>query len=233
MRIKNLISIAVVLAFTTTACGQSIDSLVDRAVDEIAEQVQEQAGTAVSDLVEDAQEQVGTAVDDLVDEANQQVDSTFGGLLEDGEVLRRALEWTNVPVKYGMFDDDPSNDYHRYYKADCSGFVSFVWELDAPGIGTNQFISGGYAVELATLEEMQAGDVLNNNLPGENGHVVLFLSWIPGSNYTQFYGADLSGTKGEAVLQTFTLTPDPSGTGWEIVERQAPGSYFPQRKASN
>jgi cell wall-associated NlpC family hydrolase len=91
-------------------------------------------------------------------------------------MLERARTWLTAvnggPVAYCMCTD-PST-YHDGWRADCSGFVSFVWQLDQPGADT---VALQRHAEPIARDELQPGDIMLRPLPGGEGHVALFERW--------------------------------------------------------
>jgi hypothetical protein len=60
------------------------------------------------------------------------------------------------------------------YRSDCSGFVSWSWELPAPGRTTSTFAPYDTTVSaLISVSELAPGDALNNK-----GHVMLWGGWV-------------------------------------------------------
>jgi hypothetical protein len=118
--------------------------------------------------------------------------------LSGNDAVARAAQWVAVQVPYcqspnGQPDGDPScspvcmrppDPNWDPYRSDCSGFVSWAWNLPAPGRTTSEFAP---AVTDITSEidgnTLMPGDALN--IPGS--HMVLFVSWnVPGQN-ANFY----------------------------------------------
>lgn len=105
--------------------------------------------------------------------------------------MAHAEQWVNAGVIYSqgpwssvcpgsMYPDPWFGGVN--YRPDCSGFVSAVWELPAPGHTTYSFAGGpwndGVSYEIA-LGDLQPGDALNfGGDPGAGtGHVRLFGGW--------------------------------------------------------
>lgn len=178
-------------------------------------------------------------------------DSFFASLLEGGlsedspfaelagiisprreRVLSRAREWIiaeeetdkEVPVPYSRV---PQPDWENY-RADCSGFVSYAWELGAPGKTTSTLPNVATQIEVGDL---QPGDILLYQPPGSliDGHVVLFVKWEDqeGGVFTAF---EQNGFFGHAKERPLTL--ERRGGGWYISEEKdenghGEGPYIP------
>jgi hypothetical protein len=73
-----------------------------------------------------------------------------------------------------------SNAQWDPYRSDCSGFVSWAWQLPAPGLVTDEFAPFD-TTDSTTIDctAMQPGDAANRN---SVGHIVIFKQWVtPGS----------------------------------------------------
>jgi hypothetical protein len=148
-------------------------------------------------------------------------------------ILARAKIWVDAKVEYGSFDNDPTNDYYDDYRTDCSGFVSYAWALlPTPGPDTSSFVRSGYASNIS-ISELQPGDALNNQRPGSDGHIILFVKWIDKSNHT-FTSYDLNTNPGYAAEKSFTLIQIPNSSDWTIneLDQYAQGPYQAQRLIS-
>jgi hypothetical protein len=132
-------------------------------------------------------------------------------------------------VPYGIFDNDPNNDYYEGYRTDCSGFISYAWSLPTPGAMTNELIGKGYAKEIS-ISDLQPGDSLNNEKPLKAGHIVIFVKWIDQSKHT-FIAYDENIVPGYASEKQFSLAPTSDNNGWTITELDAyaKGPYKAQR----
>jgi len=159
--------------------------------------------------------------------------------------VRRGYEWVKNNVKYGSFDNDPNNDYYSaiyqkysnrpkdstYYRTDCSGFVSYAWNLGKSydTVGLSKFAKS------IAYSDLQPGDIVNNNQSGIYGHVILFVRWI-NKNTLEFWAYEESGGQG-TVLSTMRLVVDKNG---KIIELQKQyggtfstygnGPWYAQRK---
>jgi hypothetical protein len=123
----------------------------------------------------------------------ENVGTTSEGLSGNDAVARGAL-WVAAQVPYcqspnGQPDQDPScssvcsrpsNPDWDPYRSDCSGFVSWAWDLPAPGRTTSDFAPAVTDITQAIDgNTLMPGDALN--IPGD--HMVLFVAWnTPGQN---------------------------------------------------
>jgi MYXO-CTERM domain-containing protein len=130
-------------------------------------------------------------------EADDHLGTTSEALSGNDAVARGAL-WVAAQVPYcqsanGQPDPDnscssvcmrPSNADWDPYRSDCSGFVSWAWNLPAPGRTTSEFAPAVNDITQAIDgNSLEPGDALN--VPGD--HIVLFVAWIvPGQSAT-FY----------------------------------------------
>lgn len=103
-------------------------------------------------------------------------------------VISRAMEWVDAKLKYCQaayhqhdYDTACSSICNRQenpawdpYRSDCSGFVSWAWNLPAPGRVTSQFAPYNTAVShTINGSNLAPGDALNNS-----EHIVLFKKWV-------------------------------------------------------
>jgi hypothetical protein len=109
--------------------------------------------------------------------------ATFGD-----EAVMRAREWVTAQVPYcggpnGGHDvicggtcsrsGDAANPDWDPYRSDCSGLVSWAWQLPAPGHVTSGFAPFATDVsDVIAVADLQPGDALNNDT-----HVMLFAAW--------------------------------------------------------
>ena len=75
----------------------------------------------------------------------------------------------------------PDNAAWDPYRSDCSGFVSWAWDLPAPGRTTHLFAP--YKTDITTAimaADLVPGDAVNNDT-----HMMLFKAWVtPGASAT-------------------------------------------------
>ena len=147
-------------------------------------------------------------------------------------ILARAQIWLHPPVPYGSFGFHNNPPFHDGYKADCSGFVSYAWGLNVPGIGTNQFVSENYATVIS-ISDLQPGDVLNNDRADTAGHMVIFVKWLDRAENI-FDAYDLNTDPGYTSEKTYTLVQIPDSNDWTISELDpwAHGPYRAERLAN-
>ena len=107
------------------------------------------------------------------------------------DVLNDAQSWVDagVPYSQGVWGSYCSWDYcyadplrgGACYRADCSGFVSATWGLEAPGRNTWGLCDGTVATEIA-FDSLQPGDALVKC----NQHAMLFRQWIDGDTFEAY-----------------------------------------------
>ena len=109
------------------------------------------------------------------------------------DVLARAQAWVDaqVPYSWDAWYTDPTSGV-CCYRSDCSGLVSAVWELPAPGHTTYSFAGGPWddgVTHVISPSELQPGDALNH--PGSpsagTGHVMLYVSGDFNSGWVEVY----------------------------------------------
>lgn len=182
----------------------------------IATRAVEIVGTEAAELKE-------TAVPWIATEAAE-VMVTWVADQRQNAFLERAQTWVDGQVPY-----DPG-ETHDGFRTDGSGYVSYAWWLDPPGLEPTAFAGDAYTLHIP-IEQLQPGDALNNEREEGAGHVVLFVRWLD-EEYTRFEAYDLSpGTR--ASIRELTL--DLADTGWTIAELDsfAPGPYYSQRLKEN
>ena len=67
---------------------------------------------------------------------------------QENEILARARIWIDNQVPYSQ------TAIRDGYRTDCSGFVSYAWQLPTPGPDTTLFVSGGYAIETVSYTHL-------------------------------------------------------------------------------
>jgi hypothetical protein len=96
------------------------------------------------------------------------------------------------------------------YRTDCSGFVSYAWQLtqqNGDPISPTTVALQNYSNDLADLskgvtatalragfDKLKPGDIINNNLPDDGGHVVIFVNWLDQSR-TSFLAYDKTDSR--------------------------------------
>jgi len=122
--------------------------------------------------------------------------SSESDLVSRSDVIARAESWVAVKMPYcqvpnHVHDIDPycpsvctrpDNATWNPYRLDCSGFVSYVWGLGAPGRVTKQLAPfvNDITHTIAAID-LQAGDAVNND-----EHVMLFKAWVQKGNVATF-----------------------------------------------
>ncbi|MFJ3205760.1 hypothetical protein ACIPK4_36780, partial [Streptomyces sp. NPDC086989] len=96
--------------------------------------------------------------------------SAVGGSITRSEVIERAKYWLGKSLTYNQGGSYPDSD-GKYYRTDCSGYVSMAWHL------TSSLNTVGIGDSADTHEisrsQLKAGDVLNSYYD----HVILFDKW--------------------------------------------------------
>jgi len=145
------------------------------------------------------------------------------------QIIARAKIWVDKSVPYN------NQTYPDGYRADCSGFASYAWQVkDSKGKIDNPDgirLASDYGVKIA-FDSLQPGDIMTNRLRGDDGHVVIFVKWIKkGSTFVAYEengnpdGND-STNDGRALETKLTLTYKSDGS---VTIKQydgfAPGPY--------
>ena len=68
----------------------------------------------------------------------------------------------------------PDNAAWDPYRSDCSGFVSWAWDLPAPGRTTHLFAP--YKTDITTA--IQAADLVPGDAINNDTHMMLFKAWV-------------------------------------------------------
>ncbi|MGD0530649.1 MAG: hypothetical protein ABSE49_36285 [Polyangiaceae bacterium] len=124
-----------------------------------------------------------------------EITATTSSAITSDDALSRAQQWVTAKLLYcqsanGQPDDDTScspvcmresNPEWDPYRSDCSGFVSWAWDLPAPGRVTSEFAP--FETDITTAiqaSDLQPGDACNLTA---GGHIVLFVQWVtPGKS---------------------------------------------------
>jgi len=121
------------------------------------------------------------------------------------EVLDHAKRWVDKQIYYSqgpwggycagsMYCDPDANG--KCYRPDCSGYVSAVWGLPAPGNTTYSFAGGpwnsGHS-HIISYDNLRPGDALNfaGNPNTGTGHIRLFGGWLDAAK-TRMWGYETS-----------------------------------------
>jgi hypothetical protein len=142
------------------------------------------------------------------------------------EVLNRARLWIKVEVPYN------TDKYRDGYRTDCSGFVSYAWQLadnnGQPLSPDTVALGNTYTKKLDSFADLKPGDILNNDLPGKPGHVVIFVNWTDQMR-TKFIAYDENIDTGAT---RYELRIDPGNTLYDVTDNyklDAPGPFYPER----
>ena len=116
--------------------------------------------------------------------------ATTSAAITSDDALSRGMQWVTAKLLYcqsanGQHDDDTScsstctresNPQWDPYRSDCSGFISWAWNLPAPGRVTGEFAP--FQTDITTAiqaTDLQPGDACNLTA---GGHIVLFEKWV-------------------------------------------------------
>jgi len=153
-------------------------------------------------------------------------------------VMAHAQAWVDAGVMYsqgpwggycpGDLYCDP-NAGGECYRPDCSGFVSAVWGLPAPGNTTYKFAGGpwddgsSYAI---TMAELAPGDALNfgGDPNAGSGHIMLFGGWID-ANTMWILQENLCGTPANYQERTLDSLGGYLPIRYTGIEECAPSSH--------
>lgn len=120
------------------------------------------------------------------------------------------IEVPNVSVERGKLWVDAGVPYSQSpvpggYRTDCSGFVSYAWQLRASEVtGT----LGNFAKEVS-VSDLIPGDALNNKKKNNDGHVVLFVRWTEKGKSFEAY--EENARAGRAVRKVLHLETKSDG----------------------
>ena len=105
-------------------------------------------------------------------------------------MIWRGSTWVTDNVAYS------STLRHDGYRQDCSGFVSFVWQLTKPGTSPSGLKNSSYQIEFSKLKP---GDALISS-----SHAMIFVQWVDQSAGT-FIAYEEENTTYGTVQRTLTL----------------------------
>jgi len=144
------------------------------------------------------------------------------------EAIANAEQWVQAKLQYcqspnGQPDPDTacsstcqreSNPAWDPYRSDCSGFVSWAWELPAPGRVTSTFAPFDTTVSnTIQCADLEPGDAANRD---SGGHIVLFKEWVtPGTKAVFIEEPGCSAS--EPYAHEFTSDVTCSGTDVDIA----------------
>lgn len=126
----------------------------------------------------------------------------------------RAKTWVTDNVAYDQ------SSRHDGYRQDCSGFVSFAWQLKKPGTSPKGLLE--FANKIA-FSKLQRGDVLVN----PSAHAMIFIKWV-NKNAGTFIAYQEETTKTGTKERTMTLNIS-AGTITQGTYTY-PGTYIAIRK---
>ncbi|KAL2155864.1 hypothetical protein VTH82DRAFT_606 [Thermothelomyces myriococcoides] len=118
--------------------------------------------------------------------------SVYQGKINRTEIIQRGEYWTKQNVPYSMEKTYP-DPQGRYYRTDCSGFVSMALHAMAPGYST---VSLPEVAKAISWDDLKAGDfigTLGAGTGGSGGHVTLFQSWVD-DDRTQYWSLECAST---------------------------------------
>ena len=104
--------------------------------------------------------------------------------------------------------------------------MSYAWGLST---SATTVTLKNYATTVG-FDSLQPGDAINNEQPGNSGHVVLFVQWINKAKGT-FIAYEENGGHSKAVQTTLTLVKSSNTLGWYISQYSSiPRTWIAQRK---
>jgi uncharacterized membrane protein YgcG len=126
--------------------------------------------------------------------------AALSGPVTRSQVIANAEQWVTAKLLYcqsanGQPDGDTScsstcdresNPEWDPYRSDCSGFVSWAWELPSPGLVTSEFAPFDTSVSTEIdCTAMEPGDAANRN--PDTGHIVIFEKWVTPGQEALFF----------------------------------------------
>nr|WP_051787140.1 MULTISPECIES: hypothetical protein [Streptomyces] len=96
--------------------------------------------------------------------------SAIGGTISRDEIIQRAKYWLGKGITYNQGGSYPDSG-GKYYRTDCSGYVSMAWHLSS-SLNTVGIANSADTYEISR-SQLKAGDVLNSYYD----HVILFEKW--------------------------------------------------------
>ncbi len=177
-RSKLLVFILLIL-LVSLACAP-LDTIKE-AVKDLGRNMVNELEAEAEQMAQDKWDEIKLQMEDMADDAFAQLETGAEEQLERINILGRAVEWEVKNPVYNpevLFEGYTSND---------SGFISYLWELDQPGLDASQFVSEG-AAEVILIDDLHMGDAINNNGYGEFGHMLMFISWVdkPEMNFSAY-----------------------------------------------
>ena len=143
-------------------------------------------------------------------------ESPFADLLEKishdrKRALQRAKEWVDAEVPYSK---TPQPDWENY-RADCSGYVSYAWELGARGETTRTLPN---VATLIRVEDLKPADIILDNSPNFN-HVILFVRWTNKASLTFRAYEEVGDFYERAVARDLSF--EKREDGWYVVDEDS------------
>lgn len=135
----------------------------------------------------------GQTVSTTISAAEQLSDYTLVTVTQPSKrtwMIWRGSTWVTDNVAYS------SNSRHDGYRQDCSGFVSFVWQLSKPGTSPSGLKNSSYQIEFSKLKP---GDALISS-----SHAMIFVQWVDQSAGTFIAYEEENATYG-TMQRTLTL----------------------------
>ncbi len=120
-----------------------------------------------------------------------------GTSLSASDSVARAMDWVDAKLQYcqapnhqrdyddacSTYCDRTDNPEWDPYRSDCSGLVSWSWELPPPGRTTWMFAPGAYDIsKTISAASLRAGDAVNNT----RHHIMLFKNWVTAGSRATF-----------------------------------------------
>ena len=150
------------------------------------------------------------------------------GDIARSDAVANAEQWVTAKLAYcqsanGESDPDPacsstcqrqSDPQWDPYRSDCSGLVSWAWQLAAPGLSTDLFAPFDTSVSNAIqCTDLKPGDAVNRN---SGGHMALFKQWVTPGQRAVFV-EEPGCSAAEPWAHEFTSDVTCSGTDVDIT----------------
>lgn len=129
----------------------------------------------------------------------------------------RAEVWVDADIPYDQYD------YQNGYRTDCSGYLSFIWQLP---VSANTVSLGQYAYEVNGWWNLAIGDAINDQEWGNDGHVVMFAGWEDFDSLRFWAYEENPGEGGAARTVRQLIETD---EGYSIPELNMYGVVFQRR----
>ena len=129
-------------------------------------------------------------------------------------IVWRAQTWVTDHVAYNQ------SSTHDGYRQDCSGYVSFAWQIKKPGTSPSGISAYAHTI---SFDSLQPGDALNN----ASAHTMLFVKWVDKSKGT-FIADDEENPSSGTRQRTLTLNKS-TGVITQNIYYSYPGKYVAMR----